>query len=1444
MARLFKKRRRRRPVRRVHKKRLAILGGLILLGLLAYYPAMMLSERAARRSAMAQIRASQEAGNLDLVLRGLANYTATWPGDVEGMELRGRLLAESATTIDGLIEAALVNDQLLRLDPVGPARRETRRRLVRLYIQHGQALQRLAQTRKAAGDETRELRFQAAAGIARQLTKDDPKDAEAHRLLAQALDGLVSTGSDQSLPEAVEHYEDALRLDPGDIPSAERLATIDLTRRNDRAGAEKTLADLLAARPGDPEARLARWRFFLAAKDRDRARAELDAALALAPESPMIRKVAASQALERGDLAAARAHLDAIPAAQQGDLAIRLFRGEMDLQERNPDRAIERYREGLLLAGGSDQELTFRLARTLIKLGRPAEARPVVDRFEKLEGDGSRPIGHYLRGLLEEAAGRPARAIPELERAAGRTPPDLQLDLDIQMALGQCHELLGDEARAMIAFQRASAASARSAAPIRAMARLQMSRDPRKGLEDLERALAKAPGDPGLLVEVGRARLNLEAASPPESRDWGPLGRFLDEADRRAPNDLNLMNLRVNYLIASGRRDRAIELAEGATRGPERKHPEPWIFLAKVLENQGRRDAGIKALEEAAGPDAAGDLASIRVARAQLLANAGRGQAARDVLTKDIDRVPRAGRPDLARALGLLLRGLGDRAGARAALAEWARLMPDNPRPGLTLMDIARADDDDEAARLGLEALRAVGDEQDPYGLAARALELLRPRRARPGEPADAPKVDRARLDEAGRLVARLQVDAPQLPIGPLLRGMILQQEGRPDEAIAAYKLALKEPTFSTALTALLDLLIDRKMFDEVDGLKRRLEDSPAVRSDPALAMTFDRVSAAVSLRHGDKARAEQAAAKIVEMQPDSLQARGDLAKILDAMGRPQEAEATLRELVSRRPESPDAWAALVTFQSLRGAPGEAARTVARVDAEFKGDRPELIRARCRWIVGEADRAAKLYGDALAARPDDMPTLRAAIGFYQATNRPALAEPALRRVLKTDPSTTWAARLLAQDLSGRRDPAAWAEAWSLIAPGSSGSGDSPDDRLERAVVLARSPESARRAEAEPILASLADDIPTSNPIGTEVRCRLAQSMLQSDRPADAEKSIAPAADEPRPNPLALALDAEALARTGRVEAAARRVDQLAAIEPKSGRLTTARAWVLHASGKPAEAAKVVEDLIAEAEAGPAGEAVALAGHDLLSRIDQAGDAARVAARVAARWPRHAALLARHQVARGDVAGALASCRAAVEAGAPAEAAREASGLAVARRDDPAILKEVDDLIVAALAKGPKTFDIPVYLATLRHVQGRYEEEVALYRDALALNPPTVRFLNNMAWTLSDGLRRHDEALARIDEVIRREGTGAAFLDTRGVILGRLGKLDPAIADLEESCRLAPAATSYFHLARVYLKAGKADQHARCRDLARKAKLDPATIDANDKADLVEVMGPP
>ena len=1439
-----------RKTRKIIVRRFLIFFGVLCLFSIVGFVLYRLSDGTTKAASIKQAKADIADGKVDKALRVLQRYQESWPNDLVALEMEAKLRAENLRSFEEYVPAMNVNDQLLRLDPDGPNAIDTKLRLTRLYIDHGDAIRIEAERRKEKGYGNNEIRYSAALTLAKQLIEARPNDAETHRLMGMVLEGLDAKGNTSLikddkknekliLDEAIEQYDAALKIDPGDTRSAERQAMLLLNRRKDLPGAEETLDALTKAKPNDAEVRRIRYGFYLRVKKPEKALQELNQALEMAPNDMRMIEYATNDALSRNDLLNARKYAERIPAEQRNTARAYLLLGMIEFADAHPNEAVEQWRKALGLSNGTDLDLTWRLAHALLLLARTSEARPLVAQYQRLEKDDPQSLGRFLRALLEFRSGRPAQAIIGFERAADKLPDGLQAEL--QQGLGECYEAVGDMSRAVIAYQRVIVLSPRNPAPRRALTRILMSRDPVSGQAELRRALAQLPENPELLFDVGRIEMITQLARPATERRFGELESILATAEKVAPNYEPLRKLRATYLSVTGRTDQAVELMLKATQGPDREKQDVWIDYADILLKANRVDDAIKVLDQAAQPGNAGDHATFRVSKARIHAVLGHGQLARDELTRNVEQVPKSERAALLQGLSDILKEMGDRDGARTALVDWARIEPDRPMAALALLSLAQVNNDDEAARLGLAALKAVGGENEPYGLAASVVELLRTDRDRP----DAP-IDPAKLDQAELLVTKLQAEAPQLAIGHYVRGIVLERRNRPAEAIAAFRLAIKDPANPAAMTKLLLLLTKEKRYAEVDDLKRIYEQQMVATNQPdEISARFDRLATEASLRYGNKDRAEQLLAQLVQSRPDDPEVRAKQAVLLNNLGKKEEALATLTDLVKRRPDSSEAWTALVSYQNLMVTPGEAARTVDRLVKEYKGDRPEVVLAKCRWIVGDIPAATKLYDSLLARAPADVITLKSIAEFNESQGRSLECERALRLILKLEPAASWAARILAIRLTSGTDESAWNEAWSLVAPGSPCYGETPEDRLIRATLLARCPDKARREQAAPMLSQLAEDLPVTNLVGIEARVRLATALLEFDRASEAVRFIEPLANNPtQVNPLILSLSAEALARSGRVDDAQLRADKLATIEPKSTRTLNAKAWVLFAKGKTAEAASMIEVSISDYESKSNGEEVCVSLYDLLMKFNQPELTERVARKIASRWPKEAFLVGRVQLARKDFSGALDSAGQAIEAGSVREAMRIVTGVAIARRTDAALMKTVDVLCTQSLAKAPNLADVLVFAGTIRHLQGRYDEEMPLYRKALENNPSNVNFLNNMAWTLSEGLNQTEEALVRVNEMMRREGPTAASLDTRGVIYTRRGKYELAIVDLEKSVEADPQATTYFHLARAYSRVGKLDQQRRCRNLAIAQKFDPTLLDPTDRTDLDQIMSVP
>jgi predicted Zn-dependent protease len=781
----------KQPIRgrevRLNRRALAMIVLAGVLGVAGLVGLAAIQGRSGRSALLIEAkRQRDEAHRPDLALGYFKRYLELAPDDLDALDQRAALLADAARDPEAVEAAIKAHVLLLARGGSGSARK----RLAVLYLRSEQ--------------------FRPAEQAARDLLKAQPRDVDAHRLLARALEGLGRQGDSKALDAAVAEYEAAEALDPGDVASAERLAALHFEKSGDRVVAARVLDALLEHNPKSTAARLARARFFVAMGDARASTNEIGEALKLDPTGVDVRLAAADASIHRGDPAEAARHLDAIGPAAAGDLRIKVIRGTIELLERQPDRAVRDWQDSLAQSGGGDGELTWRLAHVLIQLGRPREAEPLVAQYRRLSGgDEPSPSCRYLIGLAMLKSGRTAGAIAELE--AIRYKVGKGLEGLLYLALGQAYEAAPEPVKAADAYQRATASAGADAAPWLALARLQSVDRPADATATLERGLAALGPDPRLLTALARAFWRDQKAKPAAQRDWSPLARLLEQAKAAAPGSAELATIRAELAAAKGRPEDGLNVLDEAIRADPSSVPLR-LAHAEALAGLGRIDDALARLGEAEA--SIGDRSGFRIARARYRIAQGDAKAAEEALTANLERIPAEQRPTLARALGEFHLGRTDRAAARRDFLEWARLEPGSIDPHLALLNLAIADGDDRAVDTEVDALTPIGGPSRVFWKVARAEALLKDR-------TDA-SPSAAMLDEASKLVAEIEAETPRQPSASLLRGRLMERRRRPDEAIRSYERALELGAGPKAIGPLVMLLAKLGRRDELASLRSR----------------------------------------------------------------------------------------------------------------------------------------------------------------------------------------------------------------------------------------------------------------------------------------------------------------------------------------------------------------------------------------------------------------------------------------------------------------------------------------------------------------------------------------------------------------------------------------------------------------------------------------------
>lgn len=99
-------------------------------------------------------------------------------------------------------------------------------------------------------------------------------------------------------------------------------------------------------------------------------------------------------------------------------------------------------------------------------------------------------------------------------------------------------------------------------------------------------------------------------------------------------------------------------------------------------------------------------------------------------------------------------------------------------------------------------------------------------------------------------------------------------------------------------------------------------------------------------------------------------------------------------------------------------------------------------------------------------------------------------------------------------------------------------------------------------------------------------------------------------------------------------------------------------------------------------------------------------------------------------------------------------------------------------------------DLPYLDANTLFEDGEYARALALYEEALTIDPNHVHAMRGRARTLLE-LERFSEALAAFDHAIARQPDFGATYANRGILHDRMGRYQKAVADYEQALALDP-----------------------------------------------------
>jgi tetratricopeptide (TPR) repeat protein len=641
----------------------------------------------------------------------------------------------------------------------------------------------------------------------------------------------------------------------------------------------------------------------------------------------------------------------------------------------------------------------------------------------------------------------------------------------------------------------------------------------------------------------------------------------------------------------------------------------------------------------------------------------------------------------------------------------------------------------------------------------------------------------------------------PKDPAALALRGTVRLRQGDVDAALTDAETALlQDPALREALALRALVRIEQQ---DLPAAKASLNAALEAHPDNLRLML---ALAGISDQLGDSEETKDILQQIIELEPEVFAHRTRLAQYLNARGDSQAAEQVMRQAVADLPDATDAKLALVALLDAQQGGEPALAQLESFITEAPEDHALRFALAARHSnAGETEQAEAVYREIMARDGDGSDALRAraqlaalALGAERLEDARALAAEVLakdaensealliraalalqaedpdadraiadlRTILRNEPESTGALRMLATAHEARNEPALAQDAFQRVielAP------DDPAGYLQLAGLRRRIGDIQGAAST---LNELLGRDPSS-PLAQTALARIQQLQPDTDQLEETAQLII----ETRPeDPLGHYL-------SGLVQQ--RRGDAEASVAP----------FVTSLEKNP----KAAQPLVALTRSLMALQYYEEAEQRLLQSLEQGADEI-----VAIN------LLGEVYVAAGRPDEARAQFEKAIAArpGAPL-AYQRLAGLQAAAGDP--------GTAAATLRKGIKASQgsllLTAALPPVLEQAGRIDEAIAAYEEVLVANANADWAANNLAMLLVSHRADDTEALDRALTLAQRfeNSEEPAFLDTLGWVYYHTGDYDRAAALMEKAQAAGePTPQRRYHLGMTYLKLGRAE----------------------------------
>ena len=1304
------------------------------------------------------------------------------------------------------------------------------------------------------------LKERIEQGLVKQPSSDDGEDqdqldvADIELLMARSYLGAGDFNEAARIASSMvafdmdrRNFEEASKT-VGPTEAYVILAAILEDKLDDDDAATAVLEKLVEVQADDVQAWLARSGWHRQRGKLDEAEADIATAMKIAPDNINGIFAAFELALARKDMAAARRH------AQHGrDVAPedeRVYRGlaSVALQEGALAEAEQVLLDGIEKLPGK-ASLLLMLADTLLQQNKLEEVEQAIARIKELYGTSSPAVG-LLEGRLLVAQGKWADAKARLEGVRPMVIASPELVRQVDLYLGQCHAQLQEFDEQLDVNRRVLADDPGSlAARAGTAAALASAGKPEEALAEFEAiAAAMDPERLGAVPQIWypllQLRMQLQAKRPVSDRDWSSVDALLDTlAESAAVSPDQLALLRADVLVRKGEPAAARELLEAAVG--KGSNPQVWAALTTLVLRTDDAEAAEAVLAKVPADVAKSPI--ILTVRGQVAARRGgdEGKAELAEIEKAALALDNADSANVLASLAGMQYAAGDLTAAERLWREIAKRQPEDIRAREAVLELVIGQGDPEKARQAAEDVVEVAGRGSARGRVAEAgvriFEVRESQRKRRETGGDSPLTDdeNRTLDEARNLLTEAEADRPGWGQIQTLFSEIDTIRGNLTAATERLRKAVElGPANPVIVRRLVAMLYSLNRLDEAQAALSRLESGGE--------LGIERISAEMELRAGKNEEAVALAERSVRPETATADDLLWLGQILDRAGNKERAGDVLNQATEMAPERPDVWLALFTSQASAGRKPAARRSLEKAASLMPEPQRQLTLAQGFEQLGDLEDAARTFGEAAAAAPDNLEVQRAYAASLVRAGRIVPARETLQKMIAASDTSSvamatkaWARRLLAELIAERGNFREMEQAMTLLRDNVDESGDvAIDDALLQVKLLTARPEPASWKQAIKVL----EEIGRRQPLVMGQRIMMAQLLEKVGRWPEARNELVAVVAAPNVPPAYVAMLVEKLIDHGEISAARPWLARLQKSTPDSA-ITLALEAKLAIAENNRDLAKESARKLMPGGVVSASEPAQLAA---VARLMEQLGFPKAADRVLAQF---ADTSADGVVARAEFLGRQKRVDEALDMlearwnDLPLERLLSTAVQVVRVQDSPAeTAPRLDRWFTKAKRVDPGSIVIKLLEAEKLSLEGRLGDAEAIYRELVAVPDmdSTQRAIvaNNLAFHLAkpDSVA---EAKKLVEQAIAELGPLPDLLDTRGMIRLAAGENVEAISDFQEAV-LQPTDVKFLHLAWAQLKAGDQTAAKSSLEAGLRRGLAPSKLAPEERARLREL----